>query len=111
MTIDALFDLDTLPPILFAGDTPRVRESDPLTSHLAADLNDLPKSHALVMALFTERRWLAQFEAEQLLTGVLSPSRVRTAFTELEGAGRLVRTAITVPTPFGRMAQVWEAKR
>jgi hypothetical protein len=106
-----MFDLDRLPPILFAGDAPRVRESDPLTSHAAADSSDLPKSHMLVMALFAHERWLAQFEAEQLLTGILSPSRVRTAFTELEEAGRLVRTSMTVPTPYGRTAQVWEVSR
>ena len=106
-----MFDLDSLPPILFAGDVPRVRESDPLTSHAAADSSNLPKSQALVMALFAHERWLAQFEAEQLLAGILSPSRVRTAFTELEEAGRLTRTAMTMPTPYGRTAQVWEVTR
>ena len=102
-----MFDLDTLPPILYMTDVPRVREADPLTSHAAADSNDVPRSHALVLALFAAERWLAQFEAERLLTGVLSPSRVRSAFSELEQAGRLTRTDMTTRTPFGRAAQVW----
>ena len=106
-----MFDLDSLPPILFAGDVPRVRESDPLTSHAAADSNDVPRSHALVMSLFANTRWLAQFEAEALLFGKCSPSRVRSAFSELEEAGRLTRTAFTMPTPYGRTAQVWEVTK
>jgi hypothetical protein len=106
-----MFDLDSLPPILFAGDVPRVRESDPLTSHAAADSNDVPRSHALVMSLFANTRWLAQFEAEALLFGKCSPSRVRSAFSELEEAGRLTRTAMTMPTPYGRTAQVWEVTK
>jgi hypothetical protein len=121
-----MFSLDDMPPILFvqdvpAGgwppqivvydDSPRVRKSDPLTSHAAADSNDVPRSHALVLALFGSHRWLAQFEAEALLSGVLSPSRVRTAFTELELARKLNRTDMTMPTPYGRTAQLWEANR
>jgi hypothetical protein len=104
-----MFSLDA--PILYMQDRPRVHRNDPLTSSAAADSNDVPRSHALVMGLFTSHRWLAQFEAEALLTGQLSPSRVRTAFTELEEAGQLTRTAMTMPTPYGRTAQLWEAKK
>jgi hypothetical protein len=100
-----------MPPILYAVDVPRVRKADPLTSHAAADSNDVPRSHALVLELFASHRWLAQFEAEQLLAGLLSPSRVRTAFTELEEAGQLSRTDLTMPTPYGRTAQLWEATK
>jgi hypothetical protein len=106
-----MFSLDDMPPILYAVDVPRVRKSDPLTSHAAADSNDVPRSHALVLALFGSHRWLSQFEAEALLHGQLSPSRVRTAFTELEEAGHLTRTDLTMPTPYGRTAQLWEAKQ
>jgi hypothetical protein len=106
-----MFDLDSLPPILYMQHRPRVRRADPLTSHAAADSNDVPRSHALVLDLFASHRWLAQFEAEALLTGLLSPSRVRTAFTELEEAGQLARTDLTMPTPYGRTAQLWEANR
>ena len=106
-----MFDLDDMPPILLMQDSPRVRLSDPLTSHAAADSNDVPRSHALVLDLFGSHRWLAQFEAEALLSGLLSPSRVRTAFTELEEAGHLSRTDLTMPTPYGRTAQLWEATK
>jgi len=106
-----MFDMQTLPPILYMSDTPRVRQSDPLTSHAAADSNDVPRSHKLVLDLFASHRWLAQFEAEALLHGQLSPSRVRTAFTELEEAGQLCRTDLTMPTPYGRTAQLWEATK
>lgn len=106
-----MFDLDSLPPILYMRDTPRVHRNDPLTSHAAADSNDVPRSHKLVNDLFKSHRWLAQFEAEALLAGQLSPSRVRTAFTELEEAGELSRTDMTMPTPYGRTAQLWEATK
>lgn len=48
-----MFDLDSLPPILFAGDVPRVRESDPLTSHRAGDVSQasLTKTKARVLTL------------------------------------------------------------
>jgi hypothetical protein len=111
MTATALFALDDMPPVLFAVDVPRVRRTDPLTSHAAADSNDVPRSHRLVLDLFESHRWLAQFEAEQLLAGLLSPSRVRTTFTELELAGELLRTDLTMPTPYGRTAQLWEVNR
>ena len=106
-----MFYLDDMPPILYMQDRPRVHLTDPLTSHAAADSNDVPRSHALVLDLFTAHRWLAQFEAEALLAGLLSPSRVRTAFTELEEAGHLTRTDMTMPTPLGRSAQLWEATK
>jgi hypothetical protein len=111
MSTATLFDLDTLPPVLYMSDSSRVRLADPLTSHAAADSNDVPRSHRLVLDLFESHRWLAQFEAEQLLAGLLSPSRVRTAFTELELAGELLRTDLTMPTPYGRTAQLWEVNR
>lgn len=98
-------------PTLFPDDWARTRRNDPLTSHAAADSNDVPRSHRLVLDLFGSHRWLAQFEAEALLAGLLSPSRVRTAFTELEEAGQLSRTDMTMPTPYGRTAQLWEATK
>jgi hypothetical protein len=106
-----MFSLDDMPPVLYMQDRPRVHRNDPLTSHAAADSNDVPRSHRLVLDLFASHRWLAQFEAEQLLAGLLSPSRVRTAFTELEEAGHLTRTDLTMPTPYGRTAQLWEATK
>ena len=103
--------LESTVPTLFPDDWARTRGTDPLTSHAAADSNDVPRSHRLVLDLFESHRWLAQFEAEQLLAGLLSPSRVRTAFTELELAGELLRTDLTMPTPYGRTAQLWEVNR
>jgi ribosomal protein S19E (S16A) len=50
---------------------------------------------------------VAQFQAEQLLNGQFSPSRIRSAFSELEEAGHVKRLDDTVLTPRGRRAQLW----
>lgn len=39
MTHTAMFDWDALPQIVMNGDTARTRKSDPLTSHVAADVS------------------------------------------------------------------------
>lgn len=96
-------------PTLFPDDTARVRESDPATSHEAADSNNVPRSHRLVLAAFSLRPvsgW-AQFEVEQMCVAELSPSRIRSAFSELEALGKVKRTDQFRLTPSGRRAQVW----
>jgi predicted transcriptional regulator len=94
-------------PTVLWDDFPRVRESDPVTSHEAADSNNVSRSHQLVAKLLEQWGAVAQFEAENLLRGVLSPSRVRSAFSELETLGRVKRTDEFRATPSGRRAQVW----
>jgi hypothetical protein len=96
----------SVPQVLW-DDLPRVRESDPITSHEAADSNNVPRSHQLVANLLEHWGAVAQFEAENLLRGVLSPSRVRSAFSELETLGKVKRTDEFRVTPSGRRAQVW----
>ena len=96
----------SVPQVLW-DDLPRVRECDPITSHEAADSNNVPRSHQLVAKVLEFWGAVAQFEAENLLRGVLSPSRVRSAFSEMETLGEVRRTDEFRVTPSGRRAQVW----
>ena len=95
--------------MLFPEDTARTRKADPVSSHEAADSNNVPLSHRLVMQTIDMAggRGLAQFQAEAWLDGQLSPSRVRSAFSELEQLGKVKRTDEFRLTPSGRRAQVW----
>lgn len=97
----------SMPTVMLDGG-PRVRKADPVSSHEAADSNKVAKSHRLVLAAM---EWFdgsaAQFEAERLIAGVLSPSRVRSAFSELEALGKVRRTDEFRLTLSGRRAQVW----
>lgn len=96
-------------PMVFP-DSPRVRRTDPVSSHEAADSNNVPLSHRLVLQAIdmAGKRGLTQAQAEAWLRGQLSPSRVRTAFSELEVLGKVRRTDEYRKTPSGRRAQVWE---
>ena len=95
-----------MPTVMLDGG-PRVRKSDPVSSHEAADSNNLAHSHRLV-AWFLRGRRAAQFEAEEcLIDEGLSRSRVRSAFSEMEALGLLERTDEFRLTPSGRRAQVW----
>ena len=94
-------------PVSIWDDSPRVRESDPLTSHEAADSNNVPRSHMIVMRLLEMYGPSAQFEIERWADWV-SPSRIRSAFSELEALGKVKRTDQFRQTPSGRRAQVWE---
>ena len=97
-----MFDLPMVWP-----DSPRVRRADPVTSHEAADSTRVSDSHACVLGFLTYKGDVAQFEAERGLAGVLSPSRIRSAFSELEVLGKVRRTDEFRVTPSGRRAQVW----
>jgi len=98
-------------PTLFPDDWSRTRKSDPVSSHEAADSSNVPKSHRLVLKALEIWGDLPQFEAERLLGVHLSPSRVRSAFSELEALGKVRRTDEYRTTPSGRRAQVWEVVR
>lgn len=109
----ALFEPEWAPQIL-PDDSPRVRQSDPVESHLAADsitrsgrqdsqahvLNDL-RSYGRSAA------WQIEERAE-LLSARFSPSRLRTAISELVEAGRVVRAGQGL-TPRGRVCAMFEA--
>lgn len=94
--------------IVLGDDSPRVRRSDPLTSHAAADSSNLADSQNAVLNALAVHKHLAAFELEQVLP-VWSPSRIRTALKELEAVGRVrVSDRPARRTPYGRTAQVWE---
>lgn len=103
MNAPTLFDV----PMVLPDDSPRVRRLDPVTSHEAADGNKLPWSQSLVLKALGFWGSMAQFEAESLFNGIVSPSRVRSAFSELELLGKVRRTDEFRLTPSGRRAQVW----
>ena len=95
---------------IFPDDTARVRKSSPVTSHEAADSNNVSHSHLWVIVCLAKQP-RAQFEVEQMVRSAqepLSPSRIRSAFSELEALGKVKRTDQFRLTPSGRRAQVWE---
>lgn len=96
-----------VPSIFPNGDSPRVRKNDPLTSHAAADSSNVKDSKHAVLSKLRQHKHLAAFELEQVLPE-WSPSRIRTALTELKADGLVVRSERTRPTRFGRDAHVWE---
>ena len=83
------------------------RRTDHVTAHEAADTTDPAASRRFVMFALYEHGTLAQFELERLATGLWSPSRVRTAVSELVERGLVKFTGIYRLTPSGRRAQVW----
>lgn len=96
------------PPQLWDDmDGPRVRRSDALTSHLAAGSTDPAASRQFVMSSRHKRGPLAQFELEGIAEGLWSPSRVRTAVSELVVRDLVEFTGMYRVTPSGRRAQVW----
>lgn len=119
-SIPALFDFDTVsqivveedgprvvPSIILNGDSPRVRKSDPLTSHVAADSSNRADSKRAVLTALRVHKHLAAFELEQVLPD-WSPSRIRTALTELAEEGLVVRSDRTRLTRYNKPAHVWE---
>lgn len=119
-SVPALFDMDSVsqivvdddgprvvPSIILTDDSARVRKSDPLTSHRAADSANRADSKQAVLTTLRVYKHLAAFEVEAVLPE-WSPSRIRTALTELAEEGLVVRTDRTRSTRFGRAAHVWE---
>lgn len=94
------------PQIVMAGDSARTRQRDPLTSHRAADLANLPDSQRDVLKKLRVYRMLAAFELESLLPQ-WSPSRIHTALGELADRGYVKRLDRFRVTPYGRQAHVW----
>lgn len=94
------------------GLMPRSRAKDPVTSVDAGRAADLKGSQAAVMELmsgFAPVHGWTHEELEERLRHDWSPSRIRSAVSELVAAG-LVEDADTMrPTRYGRMAIVWRA--
>lgn len=92
------------------GPTPRSRATDPVTSVDAGRSADLCRSQAVVLAAMRARGvGVTQQELEEYLPG-LSPSRVRSAVSELAERGLVEATDETRPTKYGRAARVWRTK-
>lgn len=90
------------------GSNPRSRSTDPVTSVDAGRSADLCRSQAVVLAAMRARGvGVTQCELEEFLPG-LSPSRVRSAVSELAERGLVEATDETRPTKYGRQARVWE---
>lgn len=98
---------DDVPQIVMSGDNPRVRRSDPLTSHRAADSSNLADSQTAVLNALAVHKHLAAFELEMVLP-MWSGSRIRTALKELAELGRVRKSDKTRTTRYGRSAVVWE---
>lgn len=109
-----MFSMDV--PMIFPDDTARTRRSDPITSHEAADSNDVHGSKAYVLALLRHYGPQADFEIEeahrhelgQFDVPLYSPSRLRTARSALVNEGLVEFTGMYHLTDSGRRARVWQ---
>lgn len=94
------------------GVMPRSRKSDPVTSVDAGRAAKLCDSQAAVLDLmrgFEEFGW-TQCELEDQLRGDWSPSRIRSAVSELQAKGLVeVIEGAARRTPYGRKARVYRA--
>lgn len=93
------------------GVMPRSRKSDPVTS---VDAGRSAKLHAsqsrvLEVTMYAMSHGVTQGELEAFLAGEWSPSRIRSAVSELESAGLVEWTGETRPTRYGRKARVYRA--
>lgn len=121
MTLDtplSIFDTNVIPPL--NGDGPRVRRSDPITSHEAADSNDVYPSQTYVFDLLwllgpsTDHELVAAAEKEFAQHPGMdswTPQRIRSARNELKNRGLAEFTGEYRPSPTGRRAQVWRVVR
>lgn len=91
------------------GASPRSRSTDPTTSVDAGRGVDLCGSQSTVLALLrAHRHGMTQEEVADALPG-LSPSRARSAVSELVERGLVAPTGATRPTKYGRKAQIFKA--
>lgn len=111
MTMLPLFDIPSIGS-MFGDDNPRVRRTDPITSHQAADSNDVRDSRAVVLAAFHERHHFADHELVEFLSATsYTPQRIRTARSELSHDGVLELAGYTTTTPSGHAARVWTLRK
>jgi hypothetical protein len=101
----------TVPQILMTGDSPRARLTDPVTSHQAADSNNIAESTLVVLAILKgHREGLADWEVEhdhRLAGGDYTGQRLRTARSELVDAGAVVNTGHMKRNFNNRRTTVW----
>lgn len=88
--------------------TALARRTDPITSHEAADKANLFGSRTWVMLTLLEHGPLAPFELEAAAGKLWSPSRIRTALSELSKAGLVEQSGIYRLTRSRFRAQVWQ---
>lgn len=104
--------IDTLPPAIHStpdGDSPRVRRTDPITSHEAADHNDVEKSLGLVLSALKAFGPSADHELVNLLgQSGFTPQRLRTARAALVERGLVEESGIYRLTSHNRRAIVWQ---
>lgn len=106
MTTTPLFDLAV------GIDSPRARKADPVTSHEAADHNDVHRSIGLVLDILRGGP-LTDFEIEAAASfprgEKYTAQRLRTARAALVERGLVEESGIYRLTPHGRRAVVWTA--
>ena len=103
-----------VPSIIPNDDSPRVRESDPLSSHQAADSITTwgrNASQEAVLSFLAGQKLgpVPAWRIERALQDGWSPSRVRTALTELAANGLLRRHSLTGKSARGRKCDEFEA--
>jgi hypothetical protein len=94
------------------GVAPRSRSTDPVTSVDAGRSVNLRESHRLVMSAFVHpaaARGLIQEQVTHATAGIVSPSRARSAVSELVELGLLEWTGETRATMSGRQARIYRA--
>lgn len=90
------------------GAMPRSRSTDPITSVDAGRAADLHGSQAAVLDLMRGPYTWTQAELERGIDQ-WSPSRIRSAVSELVELGLVEWTGDTRPTRYGRKARVYRA--
>ena len=102
----------TVPPIhsTFGDDSPRVRRTDPVTSHEAADSSNLWKPRSWILTTLV-REPFADHELVEIALNLALPftgSRIRTARAELTRMGLVEESGIYRMTENNRRAIVWQ---
>ncbi|QIK63802.1 hypothetical protein G7068_11850 [Leucobacter viscericola] len=92
------------------GAAPRSRASDPVTSVEAGRSADLTGSQDAVFSWFEIKPEWTQSELERAMRfSSWSPSRIRSAVSELQAMGLVETTGKTRETKYGRQARVYRA--
>ena len=105
----------TRPPIhsTFGDDSPRVRRTDPVTSHEASDLTDISRSIGWALSTLA-REPFADHELVQIALNLglhFTGSRIRTARASLVQMGLVEESGIYRLTENNRRAVVWAATK
>ncbi len=101
----------SVPQIVMNDDTARTRRTDPLTSHEAADLNDVTASIGAVLDTLTQYGPKADHELHELMEYLGYPytgQRIRTARASLVDRGLVRDAGYFHLTRRGRRTVVWE---